>query len=73
MFKMIEVAGTSPLGFSEAINDAVSKLTYAGEKIHFFEVLQYRGAVKDGKISEFQVVVKFGAETKAIPSQEKDE
>ncbi len=62
MLKMKEVVGASPLGYSEAVRTAVEKLLEAGEKVHFFQVMEQRGAVRDGKFKEFQVIVKVAVE-----------
>ncbi len=62
MFKMLEIAGTSPLGFSEAVREAVEKVLESGEKVHFFQVLEQRGAVRDGKFKEFQVILRVAVE-----------
>ena len=57
MLKMVEVVGTSPKGYSEAVKAAVDALVAAGEKVHFFTVTEQRGSHHAGRI-EFQVVVK---------------
>jgi len=62
MFKMVEVVGASPAGFSEAVKAAVNELKAAGEKVHFFEVIEQRGAVRDGIFKEYQVKLKVGVE-----------
>jgi len=62
MFKMIEVVGVSPLGFSEAVKDGVEQVLQSGEKIHFFQVLEQRGAVRDGKLKEFQVILRVAVD-----------
>ena len=36
MLRFLEVVGVSPLGYSEAVREAVEKLIEAGEKVHFF-------------------------------------
>jgi len=59
---MLEVTQSSPLGFSEAVREAVEELLRAGEKVHFFVVQEQRGAVRDGAIREFQVVLKVAVE-----------
>lgn len=61
MLKMIEVVGTSPIGYSEAVKAVVEKLVAKGEKVHFFTVGEQRGAFHGGKI-EFQAVVKVAVE-----------
>jgi len=58
MFKMLEVVGSSQAGFSEAVKDAVEQVLEFGEKVHFFEVVEQRGAVRAGRFKEFQVKLK---------------
>lgn len=62
MFKMLEVVGSSPESFSEAVKGAISEVIKSGEKVHFFEVVEQRGAVRDGKFKEFQVKLKVAVE-----------
>lgn len=62
MLKMIEVVGVSPLGFSEAVKDGVEQVLQSGERIHFFQVLEQRGAVRDGKLKEFQVILRVAVD-----------
>ena len=62
MFKMMDVVGTSPLGFSEAVKEGVEQVQQSGEKVHFFQVLEQRGAVRDGKLKEFQVVLRVAVD-----------
>lgn len=63
MFKMMEIIGSSQAGFSEAVKDAVLQLLSSGEKVHFFEVVEQRGAVRQGNFKEFQVKLKVAVET----------
>jgi flavin-binding protein dodecin len=62
MFKMVEVVGISPSGFSEAVKDGVDKVLESGEKVHFFQVLEQRGAVREGTLKEFQVIIRVATE-----------
>ncbi len=66
MFRMVEIIGTSEVGFSEAVKDAINRILDSGEKAHFFEIVEQRGAVREGKFKEFQVKIKV-----AIESEEK--
>ena len=54
MLKMIEIVGVSPAGYSEAVKEGINRLLGSGEKIHFFEVMQQRGAVRGGELKEYQ-------------------
>lgn len=58
----MEVVGVSPDGFSAAVKNGVAKVSAAGEKIHFFQVLEQRGSVREGKIKEFQVIIRLAVE-----------
>jgi flavin-binding protein dodecin len=62
MLRMIEVIGSSEEGYSEAVRAAIEGLISAGEKIHFFEIIEQRGAVREGKFKEFQVKIKVAVE-----------
>jgi hypothetical protein len=64
MIKMIEVVGISRLGFAEAVKETIEKLIESGEKVYWFEIVEERGAVKEGKNIEFQVKIKVGVESK---------
>ncbi len=58
MFQVIEVVGVSDQGFSQAVEQAVGDVAKTKENIHFFEVIEQRGCVSDGKIKEYQVKIK---------------
>ncbi len=58
--KMIEVVGTSPTSFAEAVKSAVVDASKTVRHLEWFEVVEQRGAVKSGKVVEFQVKVKIG-------------
>jgi hypothetical protein len=58
MFKMIEVIGSSEKGYSQAVKEAVEQVIEDGHDVHFFEVVEQRGAARAGKFKEFQVKIK---------------
>ena len=62
MLKMLEVIGSSPDGYTEAVKNAVEECIRSGNVIHFFEVIEQRGAVRQGKIKEYQAKVKIAVE-----------
>jgi len=68
MLHMLEVVGTSPAGFSEAVRSAVEVLVQAGRTVHFFQVVEQRGSVRDGRIREYQVVLKAAVENREDPA-----
>ncbi|MGD0696889.1 MAG: dodecin [Terriglobia bacterium] len=59
-YKITELVGTSPVSFAEAVKAAVAE---AGKTLHhmdWFEVVEERGRIADGKVQEFQVTLKIG-------------
>lgn len=64
MLQMIEVVGVSPVGFTEAVTNAVATVAEQGKVIHFFQVVEQRGSVRDSSIREFQAVVKVACESR---------
>jgi flavin-binding protein dodecin len=59
-FKIIEVVGTSEKSYEDAIASAVQQASKSVKAISWYEVVQMRGAVNDGKVVEYQVVLKLG-------------
>jgi len=59
-YKLIELVGSSPNGSDEAIRNAIAKASVTVKCIDWFEVVQTRGHIKDGRIAHFQVTIKVG-------------
>ena len=62
MFKMIEVVESSNLSYSDAVKLAIEGLKDKGHKIHFFELIEQRGALRSDDI-EYQVKIKVAVES----------
>ena len=60
VYKKIEVVGTSPTSFAEATRVAVEEASKSVRHMSWFEVVEQRGAIKDGKVLEFQVTLAIG-------------
>lgn len=60
IYKKIEIVGTSPTSFAEATRRAVEQASKSIRHMAWFEVAEQRGAIKDGKVSEFQVTLRVG-------------
>ena len=64
-YKKVEVIGVSSAGIEDAIQQAVTKAQQSLEKLSWFEVQEVRGHIgDDGKVSEYQVVLKVAFELK---------
>jgi flavin-binding protein dodecin len=59
-YKMIELVGTSPVSFAEATKAAVADAAKTVHHMDWFEVVEERGRIVDGKVAEFQVTLKIG-------------
>ena len=59
-FKLVELVGTSSVGVSEAIEAAIVRASQTLRGLDWFEVQQIRGTVRDGRVGEYQVVIKVG-------------
>ena len=60
VFKKIQLVGTSPNSFSEATANAIAKANETLRNISWFEVVEQRGSVADGKIHQYQVTLSIG-------------
>ena len=60
VFRKSEIVGTSDVSVSDAIEVAIVRATKTLRNVEWFEVGEIRGNVKDGKVSQYQVVVKVG-------------
>ena len=59
-YKTIELVGTSPLSFAEAVKAAVHEAAHTMRHLDWVEVVEERGRIADGKVQEFQVTIKIG-------------
>jgi flavin-binding protein dodecin len=60
VYQKIQFIGTSSTSLSDAIAAAVAKAATIIKNASWFEVVEERGAIVDGKIREFQVTVLVG-------------
>ncbi len=60
VFKQITITGCSSKSYEAAIEAAVEKAAETVHGLAWFEVTEMRGAIVDGKPSEFQATVDMG-------------
>ena len=66
VYKKVEIIGVSSKGIQEAIETAVIKAHNSLDKLSWFEVESVRGHIgDDGKITEYQVVIKVAFQLKS--------
>lgn len=59
-YKTIELVGTSPVSFAEAVKAAIADAATTVRHMDWFQVVEERGRIVDGKVEEFQVTLKVG-------------
>lgn len=60
VYKVIEIVGSSTTGTDDAIRNAIAKASTSVRHINWFQVIETRGHVADGKVAHYQVVLKVG-------------
>jgi len=60
VYKILEITGSSPTGIEDAVNTAIAKASETVRNMHWFEVVETRGHIEDGKVAHWQVTVKIG-------------
>ncbi len=59
-YKKVELVGTSPVSFAEAVKAAVEEAGKTIRHMDWFEVVEERGRIHEGKVAEFQVTIRIG-------------
>jgi flavin-binding protein dodecin len=59
-YKVVEIVGTSSASFAEAVKSAVEAASKTLRHLDWFEVIEQRGRIVEGKVQEFQVSLKVG-------------
>jgi flavin-binding protein dodecin len=60
IYKKIELVGSSPKGFEEAVKNALARASKTVRNMRWFEVTETRGYVESGKVDHWQVTLKIG-------------
>lgn len=60
IYKQVELTGSSRTGTDEAIQNAIARASQTIERMDWFQVMDTRGAIKEGKIEFWQVTIKVG-------------
>lgn len=60
VYKVIELAGSSSQSTDDAIENAVSKASKTLSNLDWFEVVETRGHIENGRVAHYQVKVKIG-------------
>ncbi|HEX3952082.1 MAG TPA: dodecin [Stellaceae bacterium] len=60
VYKIVEITGSSSKSIDDAIQMAIARASKTLKQLRWFEVMQTRGHIDNGKIQHFQVVLKIG-------------
>ncbi len=59
-YKKVEVVGSSRTSIEEAINNALAECAKSIRNLEWFEVVETRGHIENGKVGHYQVTLKVG-------------
>ena len=60
IYRVIELAGTSDKSIEDAVSSAIARANQTIRNLRWFELIQTRGHIENGKIAHFQVTLKVG-------------
>ena len=60
VYKWVELVGSSEESVTKAIDRAISKAALTLRHLGWFEVVQVRGHIDNGKVAQYQVTIKAG-------------
>ena len=60
IYKKIELVGSSADSIEDAVQNAISKASKSLRNLRWFEILETRGQIEEGKIAHWQVTIKVG-------------
>ena len=60
VYKKIEITGTSSISSDDAVKNAISRASESIQHLRWYEIVETRGSIKDGKIDRWQVTLKLG-------------
>jgi flavin-binding protein dodecin len=59
-YRMIEFVGSSHTSIEEAVQNAIARAEVDEKSLRWFEVIETRGHIENGKVAHWQVRVKIG-------------
>lgn len=60
VYKTLELTGSSRTSIEEAVTRAIEKASKTVRNIQWFQVIETRGHVEEGKVAWWQVTIKAG-------------
>jgi len=60
VYKHIDLTGSSTSSSDDAVRKAIAKAVKTIHGMHWFEVVEMRGHIKDGAVEHWQVTIRVG-------------
>jgi flavin-binding protein dodecin len=60
VYKIVELVGSSKSTIEDAIQTAIKRADQTVRNLRWFEVVQTRGCIENGGVSQYQVVLRAG-------------
>ncbi len=60
VYKIVELVGSSESGFEPAIENAIMRASQTLRHLDWFEVIETRGQIENGRVQHYQVTLKAG-------------
>ena len=60
VYKKTEIVGSSKKSIEDAIEGAIARACKTLKNVDWFEVVDTRGHIEDGKVAHYQVTLKIG-------------
>jgi dodecin len=60
VYKVVELVGSSEKSIEDAIEKAVGRASATIKNLRWFEIVQTRGQIEDGKVRHYQVMIRVG-------------
>ena len=69
VYQLIEIVGTSSTSSDDAIRNGIEKASLKNYQLDWFQVIETRGQIREGKVAQFQVIMKVGMRLEQGPSK----
>jgi flavin-binding protein dodecin len=60
IYKKIEITGSSPDSIEQAVENALARASRTVRNMRWFEIVETRGHIEDGRVAHWQVTMKIG-------------
>ena len=60
VYKLLELTGSSPTSIEDAVSNALARAAKTIRNMQWFQVVETRGQIADGRVSRWQVTLMVG-------------